>query len=169
MVEPTLFEELKKPETTIEPGMGLQVKTAAGWLKGFFFLFGSYVTFHGHRAPGGGFDGGIIVACTFILLMLAYGSRHALAKLGKMVAWKLQGAGALAFLALAGAGAVTIPPTDTTARAMLFDAGIAPWLNAAIAMTVGSSLFMVFIILAVVRVREIGGQRTLVNNEGTRQ
>ena len=166
MDEASLFETLRPTEPVPEPGMGLEVKTAASWLRGFFFLFGSYCTLHGHRAPGGGFDGGIIVACTFILLMLAWGSRHALAKLGKAVAWNLQGAGALIFLALAGAAASLVPSPEGPDGRMLFDAGFAPWMNASIAITVGASLFMVFSILAVLRVREVGGKRRLVNNTG---
>ena len=40
------------------------------------FLYGIYVIVHGHLTPGGGFAGGVILAGSFILLILAYGSDY---------------------------------------------------------------------------------------------
>jgi len=40
----------------------------------FIQLFGLYVVFHGHYSPGGGFQGGAIVAAGFILVRLAVGT-----------------------------------------------------------------------------------------------
>ena len=37
----------------------------------FIQLFGLYVVMHGHSSPGGGFQGGVILAASFILLVLA--------------------------------------------------------------------------------------------------
>ena len=39
----------------------------------FIFLFGIYVIFFGHYSPGGGFQGGTILAADVILLRLALG------------------------------------------------------------------------------------------------
>ena len=39
----------------------------------FILLFGLYVTIHGHTSPGGGFQGGVILGSSFILLSIAYG------------------------------------------------------------------------------------------------
>ncbi len=36
-------------------------------------LFGLYVIMHGHISPGGGFQGGVIIASSFILYTLAFG------------------------------------------------------------------------------------------------
>ena len=36
-------------------------------------MFGLYVIAHGHSSPGGGFQGGVILASSFILLTIAYG------------------------------------------------------------------------------------------------
>ena len=47
--------------------MGTIVLTVVRWLRGFVLIYGIYVTLYGHISPGGGFEGGIIVACAFIL------------------------------------------------------------------------------------------------------
>ena len=49
------------------------VKTVCRLLAPFIQLFGLYVIMHGHSSPGGGFQGGVILASSFILLAIAYG------------------------------------------------------------------------------------------------
>ncbi len=39
-------------------------------------LFGVYIFLHGHLTPGGGFQGGVVIASSFLLLMLARVSFH---------------------------------------------------------------------------------------------
>ena len=39
----------------------------------FIQLFGLYVIVHGHTSPGGGFQGGVILGSSFILLSIAHG------------------------------------------------------------------------------------------------
>lgn len=39
----------------------------------FAQIFGLYVVMHGHSSPGGGFQGGVILASSFILLAIADG------------------------------------------------------------------------------------------------
>ena len=51
----------------------LIVKTLCRLLAPFIQLFGLYVIMHGHSSPGGGFQGGVILASSFILLSIAYG------------------------------------------------------------------------------------------------
>lgn len=41
----------------------------------FMWLFAAYVLIHGHESPGGGFQAGVILAASFILLRLVRG-RH---------------------------------------------------------------------------------------------
>ncbi len=41
-------------------------------------LFGLYVMIHGHLSPGGGFQGGVIIASAFLLMFLAYGNEFSL-------------------------------------------------------------------------------------------
>jgi multicomponent Na+:H+ antiporter subunit B len=55
-------------------GMTIIVKKTTQLISGMVFLYGIYVIVHGHLTPGGGFAGGVIMAGSFILLILAYGS-----------------------------------------------------------------------------------------------
>jgi len=51
---------------------GLIVKTVCRTITPFIQLYGLYVIAHGHYSPGGGFQGGCILAASFILMVLAY-------------------------------------------------------------------------------------------------
>jgi multicomponent Na+:H+ antiporter subunit B len=55
-------------------GMTVIVKKTTQLIAGMVFLYGIYVIIHGHLTPGGGFAGGVVMAGSFILLILAYGS-----------------------------------------------------------------------------------------------
>ena len=52
---------------------GLIVRTVARLLVPFVQLFGLYVIMHGHSSPGGGFQGGVILGASAILLAVAFG------------------------------------------------------------------------------------------------
>lgn len=54
-------------------GEDLIIKISVRILIPFIQLFGLYVIVHGHYSPGGGFQGGVILGASFILLALAYG------------------------------------------------------------------------------------------------
>ncbi|MBU3958757.1 MAG: hypothetical protein KKE91_02725, partial [Candidatus Omnitrophica bacterium] len=56
-----------------EPGMTLIVKTITRLTVGLILLYGIYIVLHGHLTPGGGFAGGVIIALSFVHLMLAFG------------------------------------------------------------------------------------------------
>lgn len=57
----------------IDRHQSLIVKTVCRRLVPFIQLFGLYVVIHGHTSPGGGFQGGVILGASFILLAIAYG------------------------------------------------------------------------------------------------
>lgn len=48
------------------------VKTLCRFLIPFIQLFGLYVIAHGHGSPGGGFQGGCILAASFVLILIAF-------------------------------------------------------------------------------------------------
>lgn len=83
------------------------VRLLVPWIR----VFALYVVFHGHYSPGGGFQGGVIMAASYILIGLALGRdelERALPETGAL-RWGL--GGALLFLlagvaALAGGGAL---------------------------------------------------------------
>jgi len=55
-------------------GMSLIVKKVAQLMAGLIFIYGIYIIVHGHLTPGGGFAGGALIAGSYILAILAYGS-----------------------------------------------------------------------------------------------
>jgi len=130
-------------------GMTLIVKTITRLTVGLILLYGIYIVLHGHISPGGGFAGGVIIALSFIHLMLAFGRETALKKLSQTAASVLESLGALMFLAIALLGFLggclffnfflhKGKPFD------LFSAGIIPLCNIAISLEVGAGLFAIF-------------------------
>jgi multicomponent Na+:H+ antiporter subunit B len=57
----------------IEDSQDIIVKTLARLLAPFIMLYALYVIMHGHHSPGGGFQGGVILAASFVLLVVAFG------------------------------------------------------------------------------------------------
>lgn len=53
----------------------LIVQLISQGLSPFIMLFGLYVIFHGHYSPGGGFQGGTLLAASIILTRLSSGYR----------------------------------------------------------------------------------------------
>ncbi len=60
-------------------------------------LFGFYVILHGEDSPGGGFQGGTIVAASLILFAIVFGFRHTLQKIPPRLRVSFENAGPLAF------------------------------------------------------------------------
>ena len=145
-----------------EPGMSIIVKTVTRLTVGLIFLYGVYIVIHGHVSPGGGFAGGVIIALSFIHLMLAFGKDVALRKLSQSAASVLESIGALMFLSIALLGFLggyfflnfflkKGKPFD------LFSAGIIPFCNIAICLKVGAGLFAIF--AALVLFKGLGEER----------
>lgn len=142
-------------------GMTIIVKTIARWVGGMILLFGIYIVSFGHLTPGGGFAGGVIIACAYILLTLAHGSRFSLGRLNKALAAEMDSTGALLFLLLALLGVVAgghmffanfLQKAHPQQPFRLISAGIIPLCNVAIGLKVGMGLFVVFIIMSTMRV-----------------
>ncbi len=137
-------------------GMSLIVKTVTRAMAGLILLYGIYIVIHGHISPGGGFAGGVIVALSFILLMLAFGKDLALKKVSAPMASLFESIGAVIFLAIALAGFTggyffLNFFTDKGKPFTLFSAGIIPLCNIAISLKVGAGLFAIFIVLVVLK------------------
>ena len=71
----------------------------------FVQLFGLYVIVHGHTSPGGGFQGGVILAASAILLSLAFGARDLQRRFSVMALTSFTSAGVLLY---AGIGVVCL-------------------------------------------------------------
>lgn len=136
-------------------GMSLIVKTITRLTVGAIFLYGVYIVLHGHVSPGGGFAGGVIIALSFIHLMLAYGKEAAFSKLPKSAMAFLESAGAMLFLAIGLLGFIggyfflNFLPKGGPFK--LFSAGIIPLCNIAIGLKVGVGLFAIFIALILLK------------------
>ena len=81
-----------------DKGMTLIVKTVTRLTLGFILLYGIYITATGDKSPGGGFAGGVIVALSFIHIMLAFGKEAALNRLRSGLLRLIIGVSALVFL-----------------------------------------------------------------------
>ncbi|PLY00018.1 MAG: sodium:proton antiporter [Desulfuromonas sp.] len=55
------------------PQRDIIIETAIRLMVPFIQLYGLYVIVHGHYSPGGGFQGGVVLGASVILLGLAYG------------------------------------------------------------------------------------------------
>lgn len=85
-------------------GMTIIVKNISRFVKVPIFIFGVYIVAFGHLGPGGGFAGGVILASSYVLLMLAFGREFVIKNLSLSLAIKLGCIGALGFIGIAIAG-----------------------------------------------------------------
>ena len=87
-------------------GMSSIVKSITRLVTGFITIFGIYIILYGHVTPGGGFAGGVILACAFILLTLAFGKGFSLGIMSRKEASTWDSIGAALFLLFAVLGLV---------------------------------------------------------------
>jgi multicomponent Na+:H+ antiporter subunit B len=138
-------------------GMTVIVKTISSWVKVLIFLFGIYIILFGHLTPGGGFAGGVILASSYVLLMLAFGRKLAQENLPMGLTSKLDCIGAFAFAMIAISGFFFgnvffynfLVPHGKPLE--LVSAGTIPLSNIAIGLKVGASLFLVIFNLSIFR------------------
>jgi multicomponent Na+:H+ antiporter subunit B len=141
-------------------GMTVIVKTVSSWVKVLIFLFGIYIILFGHLSPGGGFAGGVILASSYVLLMLAFGREFVEKNLPLPIASRLDCLGAFLFALIAILGLVIggsffvnflyqkyLPGEPFN----LVSGGTIPLSNLAIGLKVGASLFLVIFALSMFR------------------
>ena len=138
-----------------DKGMSLIVKTITRLTVGLILLYGIYILSHGHLSPGGGFAGGVIIALSFVHLMLAYGKEVTLNKLPRRVTSLFESIGALLFLAIALLGFTSgyffFNFISKGEPFRLFSAGIILLCNIAISLKVGAGLFAIFVALVLLK------------------
>ncbi|MCM8783243.1 MAG: hypothetical protein NC818_00465 [Candidatus Omnitrophica bacterium] len=142
-------------------GMSLIVKRITRITVSLIFLYGVYILLHGHLSPGGGFAGGVIIALSFIHLVLAFGREQAGKLINEKVNSIIESLAGILFLSIAIIGLYggyffknVFPkgkPFD------LFSSGGIILSNIAIFFKVGAGLFAIFLTMA--------GLGTLTKNE----
>jgi multicomponent Na+:H+ antiporter subunit B len=137
-------------------GMTIIVQKVTQIMCGIIFLYGIYIILHGHLTPGGGFAGGTIIAGSFILLVIAFGSEFLALKKEESGSSILESTAILVFLAIASAGLliggvgiffVNFLPKGTVGS--LISAGAIPLFNIAIGIEVAAALVTVFLALLI--------------------
>lgn len=120
---------------------GFIVRTAAELLFPLLLVTGLYIVLHGHLTPGGGFQGGVILAAAFFLPLLAVPSRQinhrALSLVEGLAGASFIGIG---LLGLFNHGAFLQPFLDKGLVGELFSAGTLPLLYIAVGLKVGAEL-----------------------------
>ncbi len=119
------------------------VSTGARLLFGPIVLFGAYIFVHGHLTPGGGFQGGAVVASGVLLLLLA--DRDRVLPHG-FLSW-LESLSGLGFV-LAGAAGLFVAGSFLSNRGILplgawnqlFSAGVIPVIYVLVGLKVGAEL-----------------------------
>ena len=137
-------------------GMTLIVKQVTKLVVGFILLYSVYLILYGHLSPGGGFVGGVTLACGFILLVLAFGKEYFNTLIGDRTAAIWDCLGALGFLAVAFLGYTSGNFffniwADRGEDFALISAGTIPLSNIFIGIKVGACLVGVFLVLTIFR------------------
>ncbi len=130
----------RKADRKAEP-VSLIVYTGCRFLFPILLLVGTYIFIHGHLTPGGGFQGGAIIASAFLLMYLGCEGK----RINYKVSTVTEVLGGLTFVALGIAGLILgkdflfnfLPKGEP---ATLLSAGIIPVIYIAIGLKVGSEL-----------------------------
>lgn len=138
------------------------VRTVANQLMAFVLVFGLYVIMHGHVTPGGGFQGGAIIASGVVMLIVAFGSGQIKKSLRERRLSMVESSGALLFILVAFAGIGTvffynflvgsrifggIPPTGSN-PGDVWTGGVIPLMNLAVGLKVTAGLSAAVLALA---------------------
>ncbi len=101
---PADLDEFERIDTLWTPH-DLIIETMSRILIPFIQLFALYVIAHGHHSPGGGFQGGVILGASIILLAISHDLRGALKRMQERADTILSAAGVFIY---AGTGAVCL-------------------------------------------------------------
>ena len=125
----------------LEPA-SLVLRAGCRFLFPLILLFGAYIFIHGHLTPGGGFQGGAIIASAFLLVYLGYRR----IQVNRVWSKAVESVGGLVFIVLGLVGLTVgggyflsnfLPKGEIYS---LFSAGIIPVIYIAVGFKVGSEL-----------------------------
>jgi multicomponent Na+:H+ antiporter subunit B len=130
----------KRKGVPIEPA-SFVLYTGCMFLFPLILVYGTYIFIHGHLTPGGGFQGGAIIASAFVLVYLGCRER----RISEKVSGTLESLGGLVFvvvglIGLTVGGYFLVDFLPKGAPYLLLSAGIIPVIYIAIGFKVGSEL-----------------------------
>ena len=146
-------------------GMSKIVKTISSIAFPLSLIYGLYVIAHGHLTPGGGFQGGAIVASACAMILVAYGSVWTIRKIKEKHLSVFESLGAIGFIGLAFLGIIfginvffnnflinqnIIPIFNEIGRGLanINTAGVLPLMNFAVGLKVIAGLFAIVLVMA---------------------
>ena len=146
-------------------GMSKIVKTISSITFPLITIYGLYVIAHGHLTPGGGFQGGAIVASGCAMILVSYGSIWTMNKMKEKNLSLFESIGAVSFilLALLGLGFGTVffnnflvgtnslfgvVPAVGSDLADINTGGVIPLMNFAVGLKVIAGLFGIVLVMA---------------------
>jgi multicomponent Na+:H+ antiporter subunit B len=128
-------------EVTPRGPAGFVLRTGADLLFPFFLVLGAYIILHGHLTPGGGFQGGAILAAAFFVPLLS----RPRDPFNERAAALVESVAGSAFIliglaAILKGGQFLEPLLGPGTVGTLFSAGTLPFLYLAVGLKVGSEL-----------------------------
>jgi len=131
----------RRSDAKYDADAGFILRCAADVLFPFLILLGAYIILHGHLTPGGGFQGGAILAAAFFVPILASPA----SPLNHRVSSAIEGFAGASFImiglfGLFGKGDFLAPLFGTGEVGNLFSAGSLPLLYLAVGLKVGAEL-----------------------------
>lgn len=136
-------------------GMTIIVQKTTQLIAGMIFLYGIYIIVHGHLTPGGGFAGGVIIAGSFILVTLAFGSDFLRLVKEETETTIIESISTIMVIFIATAGFLfgthiffnNFLPKGTVGQ--LVSAGVLPLYNIFVGAEVAASIFIIFLSLVI--------------------
>jgi multicomponent Na+:H+ antiporter subunit B len=114
------------------------VKTVTSLLLPFIVLFAIYIIFYGHISPGGGFQGGVILAMAVIVTILNYEKFITKLNISYLAAIEIIGVSVFIIIGLL---AILMGKTFFT------NLGVLPLLNVVIAIKVFAAIVLLYVFL----------------------
>jgi len=130
-----------RPDARHDPEAGFILRTAADLLFPLLLIVGLFIILHGHLTPGGGFQGGVVLAAAFFLPLLARPG----ARFNHAAFAVLEGLAGAAFIVIGLLGlhygdAFLQPLLGRGVMGSLLSAGTLPVLYIAVGIKVGTEL-----------------------------
>ncbi len=127
------------------------VRKSARLVSPFLVTYGAYLMVHGHIGPGGGFQGGVILAVSVILLMTSHGYHAVRDKFKTRMVQVLESSSLALLIGLASAGVLGgsffFNFLKGGEAGTLLSGGTVPLVNVVIGLEVGAAFTLLFYVV----------------------